>query len=98
METWSVSTGTVDFVVGVDKKLWVGSGLFKNFKSFFGTQGAVFGSKSFDYTDWIALPDDAAGYSFTLVGWKPFLSEEHMCSFDIPFNNLLGKHAQTLQH
>jgi len=37
METWSVSTGTVDFVIGVDKKLWVGSGLFKNFKSFFGT-------------------------------------------------------------
>jgi len=49
--------------------LWVGSGLFKNFKSFFSTQGAVFGSKSFDCTDWIALPDDAAGYSFTLVGW-----------------------------
>jgi len=64
-----VSTGTVDFVVGVDKKLWVGSGLFENFKSFFGTQGAVFGSKSFDYTDWIALPDDAAGCSFTLVVW-----------------------------
>jgi len=37
METWCVSTGTADFVVGVDKKLWVGSGLFKNFKSFFGT-------------------------------------------------------------
>jgi len=52
METWSVSTGTVDFVVGVDKKLWVGSELFKNFKSFFGTQGAVFGSKRFDCTDW----------------------------------------------
>ena len=64
-----MSTGTVDFVVGVDKKLWVGSGLFKNFKSFFGTQGAVFGSNSFDYTDWIALPDDAAGYSSTLFGW-----------------------------
>jgi len=44
METWPVSTGTADFVVGVDKKLWVGSGLFTNFKSFFGTQGAVFGS------------------------------------------------------
>jgi len=64
-----VSTGTVDFVVGVDKKLWVGFGLFKNFESFFSTQGAVFGSKSFDYTDWIALPDDAAGCSSTLVGW-----------------------------
>jgi len=69
METRSVSTGTVDFVVGVDKKLWVGSGLFENFKSFFSTQGTVFGSESFDHTDWIALPDDAAGYSFTLVGW-----------------------------
>jgi len=64
-----VSTGTVYFVVGVDKKLWVGSGLFKNCKSFFSTQGAVFGSESFDYTDWIALPDDAAGYSSALVGW-----------------------------
>jgi len=47
VETWSVSTGTADFVVGVDKKLWVRSGLFENFKSFFGTHGAVFGSKSF---------------------------------------------------
>jgi len=70
METWSVSTGTVDFIVGVDKKLWVGSGLFKNFKSFFRTQSAVFGSNFFDYADWIALPDDAAGYSSTLVGGK----------------------------
>jgi len=69
METWSVSIGTSDFVVGVDKKLWVGSGLFKNCKSLFGTQGTVFGSRSFDYTDWIALPDDAAGYSSTLIGW-----------------------------
>jgi len=60
-----VSTGTVDFVVVVDKKLWVGSGLFQNCKSLFSTQGAVFDSKSFDCTDWIALPDDAAGYSST---------------------------------
>jgi len=51
METWSVSTGTVDFVVRVDKKLWVGSGLFKNCNSLVSTQGAVFGSKSFDYTN-----------------------------------------------
>jgi len=64
-----MSAGTVDFVVGIDKKLWVRSGLFENFKSFFGTQGAVSGSKSFDHTDWIALPDDAAAYSFALVGW-----------------------------
>jgi len=33
----SVSTGTADFVVRVDKKLWVGSGLFKNCNSLFGT-------------------------------------------------------------
>jgi len=39
-----VSTGTADFVVGVDEKLWIGFGLFKNFKSLFGTQGTVFGS------------------------------------------------------
>jgi len=64
-----MSAGTVDFVVGVDKKLWIGSGLFENCKSFFGTQGVVFGSKSFDHTDWIALPDDAAGYSVALVSW-----------------------------
>jgi len=55
METWSVSTGTVDFVVGVDKKLWVGSGLFKNCKSLFSTQGTVFGSESFDYSTLIGL-------------------------------------------
>jgi len=62
-------TGTVDFVVRVDKKLRVGSRLFQNCKSLFSTQGAIFGSKSFDCTDWIALPDDAAGHSSTLVGW-----------------------------
>ena len=32
-------------------------------------QGAVFGGKSFDCTDWVALPNDDAGDSFTLVGW-----------------------------
>jgi len=69
MEMWSVSTGTVDFVVGVDKKLWVGSGLFKNSKSLFGTHGTVLGSESFDYTNWIASPDDNACYSATLVCW-----------------------------
>jgi len=69
VETWSVSTGTVDFVVGVDKKLWVGFELFVNFKSLFGTHDTVLGSESFDYTDWIALRDDAAGCSSTLVGW-----------------------------
>ena len=57
METWSVSTGTVDFVVRVDKKLWVGSGLFKNCNSLFSTHGTVFGGKSFDYTDWVSLPN-----------------------------------------
>jgi len=64
-----VSTDTVDFVVGGDKKLWVGSGLFENCKSLSGTQGTVFGGESFDCTYWIALPDDAAGHSTTLVGW-----------------------------
>jgi len=49
--------------------LWVGSGLFENCKSLFSTQGTVFGSERFDHTDWIALPDDAAGCSSTLVGW-----------------------------
>jgi len=58
MGMWSVFTGTVDFVVRVDKKLWVGSGLLKNCSSLFSKQGAVFGasSESFDYTDWVALP------------------------------------------
>jgi len=65
-----VSTCTTDFVVGVDKKSWIGSGLFKNCKSFFGTHGAVFVSKSFDHTDWIALPDGASGHPTPLVGWE----------------------------
>ena len=64
-----MSAGTVYFVVGVDKKLWIGSGLFENCKSFFSAQGTVFGSESFNHTDWIALPDDAAGYSVALVSW-----------------------------
>jgi len=45
---WSVSTGTVDFIVRVDKKFWVGSGLFKNCNSLFSTQGAVFTDKEFE--------------------------------------------------
>jgi len=45
MKTWSVSTGTADFVVRVDKKLLVGSRLFKNCNSLFGTQGAVLVAK-----------------------------------------------------
>jgi len=69
MEMWSVSTGTVDFVVGVDKKLWVGSGLFENCNSFFGTQGAVFGSKGFDCTDGVVLPNDDTGHSSTFDDW-----------------------------
>jgi len=71
VETWSVSTDTADFVVGVDKKLLVGSGLFENCNSLFSTQGAVLGSKGFDHTCSVALPDDVAGYSSTLVdlGW-----------------------------
>jgi len=38
----------VTFVVGVDEKMWDGSGLFENCNSLFRTQGAVFGSESFD--------------------------------------------------
>jgi len=49
--------------------LWVGSELFKGCNSLFSTQGTVFGSERFDYTDWVALSDDAAGHSFTLVDW-----------------------------
>jgi len=64
-----VSTGSVDFVVRVDKKWWVGFGLFENCNSLFSTHGTVFGGKGFDYTDWVSLPDDAAGCSFTLVAW-----------------------------
>jgi len=48
MEMWSVSTGTVDFIVRVDKKLWVGFELFKNCNSLFSTHDAVFGGKCFD--------------------------------------------------
>jgi len=67
METWCVSTGTIDIIVRVDKKLQVGSGLFKNCNSLLGTQDAVLGGKSFDCTEWVSLPDDAASCSFTLV-------------------------------
>ena len=62
------AAGAADSIVRVDGKLWVGSGLFKNCNSVFGTQGEVFGSEGFDYIDWVALPDDAAGHSSTLVG------------------------------
>jgi len=30
---------------------------------------SVFGNESFDHTNWIALPDDAAGYSIALDSW-----------------------------
>jgi len=69
METWSVSTHPIHFVVRVEKKLWVGFGLFKNCDSFFSTQSTVFGVNFFEHTDCVALPDDVEGDSFTLVGW-----------------------------
>ena len=50
-----MSADTTDFVVGVDKKLWVGSGLFQNCISLFGTQGAVFGNQCFDCTVGVAF-------------------------------------------
>jgi len=68
IETGSVSTCTADFIVRVDKQLWVGSGLFTNCNSFFSTEGIVLGSECFDCTDGVALQDNAAGDSFTLVG------------------------------
>jgi len=56
METGSVSADTTDFVVGVDKKLWVGSGLFKNCNSLFCTQGADFGTAANILTARIGRP------------------------------------------
>ena len=46
-----MSAGTVDFVVRVDKKLWIEFRLFQNSCSFFGTQGTVFGGEGFDCTN-----------------------------------------------
>jgi len=80
MKTWFMPVGTIDFIVGVDKKLWVGSGLFENCNSFFSTQGTVFGSKCFDHTaDWFALSDDDAGCSSTLVDWGWICAMELGC-------------------
>jgi len=76
-----VSTGMVDFVVRVDKKLWFGSGLFKNWHSIFSTLGAVFGDKCFDHTcgPGIALPDDVAGFASSLVDWGRICIMELCC-------------------
>ena len=41
MKAQSVSTGTTDFVVRVNEKLWVGFGLFENCNSVFDTHDAV---------------------------------------------------------
>jgi len=79
MEMLSVSAGTVHFIVGNDENLWVGSGFFECCDSLHGTQGSVFGSESFDCADWIALPDDAAGCSSTLVGWGRISNMELSC-------------------
>jgi len=69
VEMGSASTGTTDFVVRVDKTLWVGSGFFKNCDFLFSSQGMVFGSKCFNCTDVVALSDDDASCSSTLVDW-----------------------------
>jgi len=64
----------------LDEKLWVGSGLsFENCNSFFSPQGTVFDCKCFDHTDWFALPDDAGGDSFMLVGWGRICIMELCC-------------------
>jgi len=69
MEIRHVSTGTADFVVRVDEKLCVVFGLFENCNSLFGTHDAIFGSKCFEQTNWVALPDDAADCSSVLFDW-----------------------------
>jgi len=71
--------GTVDFIVRVDKKLSVGFELFKNCNSLFSTLGTVFGSESFDHTDWVALPDDDASCSSMLVDWGQICIKELGC-------------------
>ena len=91
-----MSAGSVDFVVRVNKKVWVGSGLFKSCNSFFSTQGAIFGSKSFDYTDWIALPDDAACYSSTLVDWRWICIMELGCKMFVVFFRFVAKFDKLL--
>ena len=48
IEMGSVSTGTTDFIVRVDMKLWVGFGLFENCIFLFGTeQGHGFWQRMF---------------------------------------------------
>jgi len=34
-----------------------------------GHTGTVLGSEGVDYTDWVALPDDAVSHSSMLVDW-----------------------------
>jgi len=61
----------------IEKQLLVMSGLFENCNSFFSTQGAGFGSKCFDCADRVALPDNVAGDSFTLIDWgRPNTTED----------------------
>ena len=66
VELWHVFTCAADFIVGVDKTLWIGSGLFQKCGSFFCTQPTVFGDKFFDHTDRVALSDGVVGDSFML--------------------------------
>ena len=97
VESGSVSGGTADFVVRVDKKMSIGSRLFCNCIAFFSSQGTAFGSNCFCSNDGVALPDDAAPDAITLgvseqicireLGCKMFgmriqLLDKHDTSFD----------------
>jgi len=79
VKMWSVSAGIAHFIVRVNEKLWVGFELFENCNSLFGTHGTVFGSESFDQPYWVALPDDVASFSSTLVEWGHIFIKELSC-------------------
>jgi len=52
--------GTADAIVRVDETWWIGSGLFQNCSSFFGTKGAIFCCGCFVCTDGILNPNHPA--------------------------------------
>ena len=70
MELRFVSTGTVDFITRVDKKVWFELGHSKDFKPFPVAEHTVVGAERFDCRDWVSLPNDGVGNTVPVQPWS----------------------------
>ena len=84
MEPRFVAARAINFVAGVDSRFWVEAGEIENLDPLFRAEGAGFGTKSLDNTDWVAFPD-------YLTLQRDVLSDLELYSSVCEGGDLLGK-------